>query len=257
MRGISFDKPILFLHSSLRFFAENERHVTRVCNDDVLLMVFDGILRFAENGVEYEIFPGEYHIQKSRSFQEGKTPSDSPKYLYVHFRADWDFDKPDLPYKGTFDCQSFKPLMKELDLLSHSESSLLQKSARFFEILLMLQKKEKAPSLANNISEYIKNENLNELSLEKICQSFNFSKNHIINIFKKQFGVTPVKYINTLKLERAKYLLESTSMPIEQIAADSGFNDYAYFYKLFLRENKLSPTHWRKKKQKEPLFVSE
>ena len=42
------------------------------------------------------------------------------------------------------------------------------------------------------------NENLSEISLEKICKEFHFSKNHIINIFKKEFGVTPIKYINDL-----------------------------------------------------------
>ena len=72
MRGIDLDKPITFLYSSLRFFADNEYHVTRYCSDDVLLMVYEGILRFVEDGVSYELHPGEYHIQKGGSYQEGE-----------------------------------------------------------------------------------------------------------------------------------------------------------------------------------------
>ena len=81
---------------------------------------------------------------------------------------------------------------------------------------------------------------------------FYFSKNHIINIFKKEFGVTPIKYINNLKLNRAKYLLEVTSDNLEEIAIKSGFNDYSHFYKLFQKETGISPSVWRNKKQTNP-----
>ncbi len=247
------NKPITFLHSSLRFFSENEHHITRFCKDDVLLMVFEGVLRFTEDNICYEIHPGEYHIQKNNTFQKGEKASDSPKYLYVHFLSEWTDDDTVLPFKGTFDYSKAEFLMKELDRLSHTESSLVQKSAIFFELLLLLQRKEKPANLANKIAEFICDENLSELSLEKICKEFHYSKNYIINIFKKEFGVTPVKYINDLRLNRAKYLLEVTSDSLESISLKSGFNDYSHFYKLFCRENGLSPSIWRNEKHTNPL----
>ena len=93
-----------------------------------------------------------------------------------------------------------------------------------------------------------------EISLKKICDKFHFSKNHIINVFKKEFGVTPLAYINDLKIRRAKYLLEVTSDTLETIALECGFNNYSHFYKLFYRETGLSPTEWKKKKHTEPLL---
>nr|MBQ5811169.1 helix-turn-helix transcriptional regulator [Clostridia bacterium] len=253
MKGINLDKPITFLHSSLRYFAENEYHVERFCKDDVLLMVFEGVLRFTEDNVCYEIHPGEYHIQKSNTHQFGGNPSDSPKYLYVHFRSEWADDSTVLPFEGTFDYKEAKRLIDELDRLSHTNASLLRKSAVFFEILLLLQQREKRPGVADSIAQFINEGNIREITLEKICNEFHFSKNHVINIFKKEFGLTPVKYINNLKLQRAKYLLEVTSDTLESIAANSGFNDYSHFYKLFYRENGLSPALWRSKKHTEPL----
>jgi len=95
------NKPITFMHSSLRFFSENEHHVTRFCEDDVLLMVFEGVLRFTEGDVFYEIYPGEYHIQKNHTFQTGEEASDSPKYLYVHFLAPSSFSY-HLLYRNTY-----------------------------------------------------------------------------------------------------------------------------------------------------------
>ena len=103
------------------------------------------------------------------------------------------------------------------------------------------------------IAEFIKSVSPDKLSLDLLCKEFNFSKNHIINTFKKEFGVTPIKYINDLKLKRAKYLLEVTSDTLESISLKSGFNDYSHFYKLFYRENGLSPSIWRNEKHTNPL----
>lgn len=253
MRGIDLNKPIDFLHSSLRYFSEGEHHITRFCKDDVLLMVYEGVLCFTEDNIRYEIHPGEYHIQKSNTFQSGEKPSDSPKYLYVHFRADWADNDTTLPFEGKFNYSMAKPLMEELDKLSHTGSSLVQKTAVFYELLLSLQQQEKPTSIADKIAAFICKESLNEISLEKICKKFYFSKNHIINIFKKEFGVTPIQYINNLKLNHAKYLLEVTSDTLESISLKSGFNDYSYFYKLFYKETGLSPSIWRNKKQTNPL----
>lgn len=122
----------------------------------------------------------------------------------------------------------------------------------FYKLLLLIKPKETPKSVATQIADFIKNESLAKLSLELLCKEFNFSKNHIINIFKKEFGITPVKYINIVKLNYAKYLLEATSETTEKIASESGFNDYSHFYKQFYRENGISPSAWRKEKQLRP-----
>ncbi len=251
MTGIDLDKPILFKHASLRYFSENEHHVTRFCEDDVLLLVFDGILRFSEDGVDYEVHSGEYHIQKHNTFQKGEAASTLPKYLYVHFLAEWEQDA-SFPFYGSFDYEKTKNLIKELDFLSHTQSTLTEKTSAFYKLLLLIKPKLKPQSLAVQIAEFIKSVSPDKLSLDLLCKEFNFSKNHIINIFKKEFGITPVKYINTVKLNHAKYLLESTSEPTEKIASESGFNDYSHFYKQFHRENGISPSAWRNEKQLRP-----
>lgn len=255
MRGIDLNKPVDFKYSSLRFFSENEYHVTRFCEHDVLVMVFEGVLRFTEDGIPYEVHPGEYHIQKSHSFQKGELPSDSPGYLYVHFLGEWADNDTTLPFEGTFDYLEAKALMDELDRISHIDTPYVHKCAIFLKLLVMLCHKEPKLSIGNEIADFINRELLNDISLEKICREFHFSKNHIINIFKKEFGVTPVKYIQDLKIKRARYLLEVTSDTLENVARSSGFNDYSHFYKVFCRESGLSPTQWRNRKQTEPLSL--
>ena len=59
MTGINMNKPITYLYSSLRYFNANECHVKRFCEEDILLLVFDGVLRFSENGHQQEVHAGQ------------------------------------------------------------------------------------------------------------------------------------------------------------------------------------------------------
>ena len=142
-------------------------------------------------------------------------------------------------------------IMTEMDMYAHGEYSYTQRCSKFYEILNLLNNKVETKSTANKIADYIEAQK-GIVSLEDICTKFNFSKNHIINLFKKDYNTTPVKYINDVKLRRAKYLLEVTSESAENIATESGFGDYSHFYKTFYKENGISPTEWRKKRQFSP-----
>ena len=49
MKGINLNKEVTYEYASFRYFEKNEYHVERFCESDVLLLVFDGILRFSED----------------------------------------------------------------------------------------------------------------------------------------------------------------------------------------------------------------
>ncbi len=247
--GISLDCDIKYQHASLRFFEKGERHVTRFCRSDVLLLVYEGVLRFSEAGEQIEVAAGEYHIQHRDTHQGGELVSDSPKYLYVHFLGEWADNGNILPRHGSFNVRALYPTMKELDTLAHGEHSYVEHAAVFFKILASLSEKRKGVGLASDIAEYLDAQYLSGVTLDALCKKFHYSKNHIVNIFKAEYGRTPVEYVNDLKLKRAMYLLEVTSRSAEEIAEASGFNYYSHFYRLFLKKTDLSPTEWRKQRQ--------
>ena len=56
---LSSEKLPQFLFSHDRAFQPGEKHVTRVCPEDVLLLMFSGVLRFTEDGVPVEVRGGE------------------------------------------------------------------------------------------------------------------------------------------------------------------------------------------------------
>ncbi len=249
MKGINLEKPIKYNSASFRYFKMKEHHITRLCHDNVLLLVFKGVLRFNENGVDYEIAPGQYHIQKQNSLQAGPQASDAPEYLYVHFFGEeCDNEKGVLGFWGDFDIEKLMPLMIKLDELAHSQSTYISQSAVFYEILSILSKQKTKKNTANKIAAYIdKNYNKN-ITLEDIKKEFLFTKNHIINLFKREYNITPFEYLKKVRLNNALRKIEATSDSLEEIAYSCGFNDYPYFYKVFKKELKISPEKWRKQK---------
>ena len=75
------------------------------------------------------------------------------------------------------------------------------------------------------------------------------SETLLSNCFKITTGKTIVEYINSLKADKAKQLLAETDMRITDIACELGFNDGAYFNKVFRKFVNMTPLTYRKKKR--------
>jgi transcriptional regulator GlxA family with amidase domain len=65
--------------------------------------------------------------------------------------------------------------------------------------------------------------------------------------FEANYGVTPVKYLQLRKIEKAKSLLAESHLPLETIAGETGFSDMAFFRTVFARETGLTPGQFRRK----------
>jgi len=65
--------------------------------------------------------------------------------------------------------------------------------------------------------------------------------------FKLATGMTPMEYTQTLRIEEAKHLLETTESPVEAVAEEVGYDDAAFFSRLFKRSVNLSPAQYRRR----------
>ena len=137
------------------------------------------------------------------------------------------------------------PLLEKLDALSHKNATRTEQCAVFYEILSRLYEKKEPLTVAGQIAAFIEQTLHEPLTLTALAQKFNYSKNHIINIFKEEYNMTPIAYANDLKIQKAQWILSVTSQPLESIALTCGFRHYSHFYKLFLAHTGVSPTAWR------------
>ncbi len=65
--------------------------------------------------------------------------------------------------------------------------------------------------------------------------------------FAKSTGLTPLQYVHNLRLEEAKHLLERTQLPVEAVAQEIGYEDAAFFSRLFKRSVQLTPAEFRRR----------
>ncbi|OXS79051.1 AraC family transcriptional regulator [Domibacillus enclensis] len=79
-----------------------------------------------------------------------------------------------------------------------------------------------------------------------LAQSLHIHPSHLARQFKKETGTTMVQYVHSLRVQEAKRLLKKDTASIEYIAGQCGFDDAAYFARVFKKVAGISPGSWRK-----------
>lgn len=95
------------------------------------------------------------------------------------------------------------------------------------------------------ITEYINEHYILEIQLEELARMSGFSKSYFIKVFKLATGESPVTYINKLRISQAKYLIETTDLPVTQIAKLCGFRKQNSFTSQFKRYSEVTPKEYR------------
>ncbi|NQD93067.1 helix-turn-helix domain-containing protein [Pseudomonas sp. CrR25] len=90
------------------------------------------------------------------------------------------------------------------------------------------------------------------LLIDDLAQRFGFGVRNFKRRFKEATGYTPIAYLQTLRLEQAKQLLETTQMSLDSITYKVGYEDSNSFRRLFLKRVGLLPAAYRKKFQAMP-----
>ncbi len=89
-------------------------------------------------------------------------------------------------------------------------------------------------------------QNLNqELSLEYLASLVHLNAQYLCRLFKQVTGHTIKQYITTRRLEKAKYMFQSTSKTIAEISLDCGFSDANYFARVFKKKEGMTPSHYQ------------
>lgn len=83
------------------------------------------------------------------------------------------------------------------------------------------------------------------LRLEEIARSANLSPYHFARTFKKLAGLAPMQYFIRIRLQEACKLLDTTLLPIKQIAVTVGYPDPQYFSRSFCQTLGMTPHAYR------------
>ena len=83
------------------------------------------------------------------------------------------------------------------------------------------------------------------ISLSEVATAACLSPFHLLRTFQAAFRQTPHQYLSQVRLERAKFLLEKTRIPVTAICLDCGFTSLGSFSSLFHKTCGMSPRQWR------------
>ena len=93
---------------------------------------------------------------------------------------------------------------------------------------------------------YIHEHIADKIDVEDLANLASFTKTYFIRLFKQEFGLSPVQYINLKKVERAQLLLYTTDCSVKEVAYKLGFSDHSYFIRLFHKVAGITPQEYRR-----------
>ena len=84
-----------------------------------------------------------------------------------------------------------------------------------------------------------------ELKLDMVAQRHGMSERNFSRRFKQAVGQTPSQFIQELRINNARDLLQYSNLSINEIADRVGFSDMSYFAKIFRKYLSVSPKEYR------------
>lgn len=99
------------------------------------------------------------------------------------------------------------------------------------------------------IEQLMRNNLQREWSLSELAKAVNLSVWRLSHIFASEVGISPIQYLRQLRMDRAKYLLDTSFLSVKEITHQVGLNDESHFARDFKKAYGEPPTHYRVRAQ--------
>lgn len=161
---------------------------------------------------------------------------------------------PNFTQNVVYQSEIAKSLCDVYDLIVHA-APRLEKEEAFFFMLQQIFQEYSSPFTEADILEpdpqlkilcsYMEKHYEDNISLEELLAMTNYSKSYLLRSFTKQVGVSPYRYLQNVRLTKAKALLEQGTAPIDA-ASMAGFSDQSHFTNFFKEFIGLTPKQYQR-----------
>ncbi|NOU77792.1 helix-turn-helix domain-containing protein [Paenibacillus sp. LMG 31459] len=145
------------------------------------------------------------------------------------------------------------PVLRELHQMLMEEERDFRKEESFFFLLeqLIEDYTEQAVPAENTgqsaevkaVGEFLEKHYMDNISLADLCNLTGLSKYYLLRSFTKQKGISPYSYLETIRIDKAKKMLEQGIKPID-VAIQTGFTDQSHFSNFFKKFIGLTPKQY-------------
>ncbi|MDF2724472.1 MAG: hypothetical protein K0Q59_4147 [Paenibacillus sp.] len=105
----------------------------------------------------------------------------------------------------------------------------------------------KESDISGQILDYIHLHYTEHLNLHDLADMFNINHAYLCQMFSEKYGVSPIQYINKLKLQRVKELLSNSDHTVTEISELVGFSSIHYMSRYFAIKENMSPLEFRRR----------
>ncbi|CAG7643032.1 helix-turn-helix domain-containing protein [Paenibacillus allorhizosphaerae] len=112
---------------------------------------------------------------------------------------------------------------------------------------MMPEQREKQHRISFPMAEYIRKHYSDKVTLGEMAKHFGFHPHYIIKMFNQRIGMSPIQYLQEIRLLKAMEFLEQTNMTVTEISESVGLTT-SYFSRLFHERKGESPSQYRKRK---------
>lgn len=103
--------------------------------------------------------------------------------------------------------------------------------------------------LVNKMIDYIQENSSEQLNLKQVADEFHVSYSYLSTYLSHKLGLGFSEYLNKLRVETAKTMLQNTEFSVSEICGKVGYLDQSYFSKVFKKMVGVSPTAYRREVQ--------
>ena len=149
----------------------------------------------------------------------------------------------------------FGPIMARLrgELLAPDALSALAGDGLVMELFAEIARARKrrrtraAPSWLDHARALLQDRALESLSLRGVAAELGLHPTHFARAFRQHTGMTPGRFVRSIRLARAMALLAETDRPLRDVAAATGFADQSHLTRSLRRETGLTPAEYRRR----------
>ena len=105
----------------------------------------------------------------------------------------------------------------------------------------------RALGLLESVCVFLQDHYQYEITRDSVARQFGVTPNHLSRLFQTHGHMTFSGYLTHVRIDRAKFLLRSYDLKLDEIAARCGYRDTPYFCHVFKRLTKATPAAYRTK----------
>ncbi|RCW61898.1 helix-turn-helix domain-containing protein [Halanaerobium sp. ST460_2HS_T2] len=117
-------------------------------------------------------------------------------------------------------------------------------------LIIELKNKNNYSDIINKTLLYMNKNYDKDITLSRAASEIGVSYSYLSRKFKEECGQGFSDYLNQLRIENAKQLIEAGDSNIKEIVNQVGFNNYNYFFKVFKDSEGMTPSEYERKSQK-------